>query len=509
MSEGDFLIFLDDRNRCKPTVVVRDCNNEAQFVPIEQRPKGCFCFQDEDKRDAFVTVETLVAFYMRYGVVIKTHTGTEVRLCSPIRSCSYQKEIMAEQAMNFQQLSYYHDDMEMARCGEMLVRSGDYLIWSTDENDREGSLTLSVRWENRIQHCPIRKDANLGRYILPKERPCRPTESVAKVDYFIKSLVRGKIILNGVQLIRSIPDSQRMKCDHVVSHTSNDSYASVTSVTTLKEVDSGTVPVGELVKGMTKASPCECVLLGLMVPRPFHLLPYFFGECHPSKANKHLQEHGDFLLFVDSTTGRPTVGVKISNETSVAWWHVQIQVTAAGYFWLQKSDIRMLFTNVEELINYYHFHKEPLLGEFSQTAESQIIVLLVNPVVRDTEQNEHALEACKLDADLSYNFGKWRMEDLAELLRRDGDYILCQDDDVDGDAMTVCVRWQDVIKHIHLDYYKYNNFYKIPAVHPGAPTEFAKSTDEFLKMLVRNQIPLHGVILKRAVRRSPKGGYEC
>ncbi|KFD46489.1 hypothetical protein M514_12631 [Trichuris suis] len=500
LRKDDFLIFLDEHDRLIPTVVVRDCTNKPQFIQIEQTPDGCFCFQDEDKWDAFVTIHSLVVFYAKYGVPIKTKAGVEVRLGTEVQSHNYEKEFMVEEVQHFQQLSYYHKNMDAVGCGTTLLQDGDYLIWSMDENNPEGTLTLSVRWENKIEHILIKKDKNLSRYILPKDNPCHPTESVSKADCYVKSLVQGRVILNGVQLLRSISNSHWRMYDHGTSHTSDASYSSVTSVNTLREADSSTISATEMTKGVISIAPRRCALLGVKAPRPLHLLPYFFGECHPSKANEYLERNGDFLVFVSSTTGGATLGVKISNETSVAWWQVPIQENSAGYFWLQVSDIRMLFTNVDELISYYHTHKQPLLDEYRRTAP-ELKVYLVNPVVRKTDDRELVLEACKSVEDLSYYFGKIRNEDLVELLLRDGDYLLRRDD---NDAILVSSRWQDVLKDIYVESYECSGYYKLPARNSDTFTEFAKSVDEFLKILVRNQISLQGVILKQAVRKSPK-----
>ncbi|CDW59788.1 Tyrosine-protein kinase Fps85D [Trichuris trichiura] len=500
LHKDDFLIFLDEHDRLIPTVVVRDCTNKPQFIQIEQTTDGCFCFQDEDKWDAFVTIHSLVVFYAKYGVPIKTKAGAEVRLGAEVQSHNYEKEFMVEEVQHFHQLSYYHKNMDAMDCGTTLLQDGDYLIWSMDKNNPEETLTLSVRWENKIEHISIKKDKNLLRYILPKENPCRPTESVAKADCYVKSLVHGRVILNGVQLLRSVSHSDRRMYGNGAFPAVDTSYSTATSVNTLREADSSIISATEMTKKAISPRLRRCALLGVKARRPLHLLPYFFGECHPSKANEYLERNGDFLVFVSTRSGRATLVVKISNETTTAWWHVPIQENSAGYFWLQTSDIRMLFTNVDELISYYHNHRQPLLAEYRQTAP-ELNVYLINPIIRRTDDRELVLEPCKTVEDLSYYFGKIGNEDLVELLLCDGDYLLRRDE---NDAILVSARWQDVLKDIYVESYECSGYYKLPARNADTFTEFAKSVDEFLKILVRNQVSLQGVILKQAVRKTSK-----
>ncbi|KHJ46180.1 hypothetical protein D918_03844 [Trichuris suis] len=310
---GDFLVFLNKTKNKTVTLALRTINKEVLHLPITAAADGHFIIEGANQDKHYFNIDSLIKFHLENGVFISKTRATYFMKHACLNRL-LQEEYTTTRRCDINYLKYYAGCVNDCDLSKWLANDGDYLLRFVEDDK---VLQLCVFWNNCI--CVLKNTfrPTARRFILPRGMQQEPWESVNSIDHFLKSVVRGGFLLEGVQL-RQAADINKSWSD---------------GVNTLNV--SGNV-VAKL---------------------PLHKQPYYHGIASSVDIENRLTCSGQFCVFLEKAANVLLLAVRC--ESSTLWY--SIKADGVGKVWLRDYS---KFGTVEELIDHYLTHGLPGMVRF-------------------------------------------------------------------------------------------------------------------------------------------------
>ncbi|KRX81653.1 Late secretory pathway protein AVL9 -like protein, partial [Trichinella sp. T6] len=206
---GDFLLYMDESDLKLAVGEQSDHgNNDTSYceTTVECSADGYFYLTPVDMPLCKTTVGELINAYKRLAVPITIQKFGENSFTLPalqrgVVRKDINDEIVLEPCNNPSELSYYYGRMSDDDTMKLLRENGDYLLRS----NAKGELSVTVKWAECLFDIVVVKEKLKGDayvYRLKKDNANEPDEFVSTVDEWVKSLVRGKVIIDDAVILK-------------------------------------------------------------------------------------------------------------------------------------------------------------------------------------------------------------------------------------------------------------------------------------------------------------------
>ncbi|KRZ44014.1 Late secretory pathway protein AVL9 -like protein, partial [Trichinella pseudospiralis] len=201
---GDFLLYMDKWNlKLAVAEQSNDGNNDLSYceIAVECSAEGYFYLTPVDIPLRKATVGELISFYQRLAFPITIQKFGENSVILPVLQRGIVRkdvndEISLETCKNPSELSYYHGQMSDDDAMKLLQKNGDYLI----RTNAKGEFSVTALWAECLFDIVVEKEKLQGDTfaykLMKKDNASEPDEFVSTVDEWVKSLVRGKVIID-------------------------------------------------------------------------------------------------------------------------------------------------------------------------------------------------------------------------------------------------------------------------------------------------------------------------
>ncbi|KRX45064.1 Late secretory pathway protein AVL9 -like protein [Trichinella murrelli] len=206
---GDFLLYMDESDLKLAVGEQSDHGNDDTSyceTTVECSADGYFYLTPVDMPLCKTTVGELINAYKRLAVPITIQKFGENSFTLPalqrgVVRKDINDEIVLEPCNNPSELSYYYGRMSDDDTMKLLRENGDYLLRS----NAKGELSVTATWAECLFDIVVEKEKLKGDayvYKLKKDNANEPDEFVSTVDEWVKSLVRGKVIIDDAVILK-------------------------------------------------------------------------------------------------------------------------------------------------------------------------------------------------------------------------------------------------------------------------------------------------------------------
>ncbi|KAL1240582.1 Spermatocyte protein [Trichinella spiralis] len=207
---GDFLLYMDESDLKLAAVEQSDDgNNDTSYceTTVECSADGYFYLTPVDIPLCKTTVGELINAYKRLAFPITIQKFGENSFTLPalqrgVVRKDINDEIVLEPCNNPSELSYYYGRMSDDDTMKLLRKNGDYLLRSNEK----GELSVTAMWAECLFDIVVEKEKLQGdAYVyklMKKDNANEPDEFVSTVDEWVKSLVRGKVIIDDAVILK-------------------------------------------------------------------------------------------------------------------------------------------------------------------------------------------------------------------------------------------------------------------------------------------------------------------
>ncbi|KRY31914.1 Late secretory pathway protein AVL9 -like protein [Trichinella spiralis] len=205
---GDFLLYMDESDLKLAAVEQSDDgNNDTSYceTTVECSADGYFYLTPVDIPLCKTTVGELINAYKRLAFPITKFGENSFTLPALQRGVvrkDINDEIVLEPCNNPSELSYYYGRMSDDDTMKLLRKNGDYLLRSNEK----GELSVTAMWAECLFDIVVEKEKLQGdAYVyklMKKDNANEPDEFVSTVDEWVKSLVRGKVIIDDAVILK-------------------------------------------------------------------------------------------------------------------------------------------------------------------------------------------------------------------------------------------------------------------------------------------------------------------